>query len=1102
MESETTPLLDQRIEVVKNFGVRPEYLTNMLDPKDPQSLKKLGGIEGLCQKLLVDPTFGLRNDELLTGNSQVGELSSAEISGAGKFAIRRKYFGRNELPESISATFFELVKEAFNDKTMILLSVAALISLLVGIYEDYYGGHKDDPVKVGWVEGVAIMAAVAVVCFTNAINDYNKEKQFRKLNAKKEDRNVKVLRDGREEEVGVHDLVVGDVLLIEPGDIMAVDGVYLSGHEVVCDESSATGESDAIKKGTLDEEGRDPFVLSGAKVLSGVGRVVVVAVGKNSFYGKIMMAMRGGGSGATAETPLQKKLDTLSEEIAKYGISAAGLLFMSLLLKYLMQSALLDEFPPAEEVFSHIVNIAIECITVVVVAVPEGLPMAVTIALAYATTQMIKDGNLVRQLAACETMGGATAVCTDKTGTLTQNRMTVVRASAAEMEMESSDEAVAFMTKLPEKVSELINEGSAVNSAAFEGTNEHGRIEFIGSKSECALLEFIKRCGADYRNLRAAHEPLFVWPFSSEKKYMATVVAGAYESEVRLHVKGASEIVLANCTHVLDGNGQTIAMTQAMRVELERNIYRYARKALRTFALAFRTMPHDTAFDPENAPIAQLTWISLMGIMDPLRPSVIDSVADCHRAGVFVRMITGDNIETAEAIAKNAGILTKGGRSITGPEWRALSPEAQHQLLPRLQVMARSSPLDKQILVARLQERDEVVAMTGDGTNDAPALKMADVGFSMGIAGTEVAKEASDIILMDDNFSSIVQALKWGRAVNVSVRKFLQFQLTVNITAVLLTFISSLVSSSGESVLTAVQLLWVNMIMDTLAALALATEGPTAHLLERLPIPKNASLITFEMWRMITIEAAFQVAVNLVLLNKGHALFKLPHTPEGNRVLGTIIFNTFVFLQVFNELNCRRIAPSQFNLLENILHDHGFLYVQLCIVVLQYLIVTYGGLAFSTTPLTGSQWIATILIGSLSVPVGLLVRTLPDFGVCFGLQRTESAEQQHRPTITRSEMNRTQAAKDVKNVLKFFSRVRSSMKASKEASATAVTYPSQEAVGSSERNQLLPNTTATSSANDTSSVTQSPLLYSATTSAATASLVGKLATKYRENDSQ
>ncbi|KAJ2452978.1 plasma membrane calcium [Coemansia sp. RSA 2336] len=1002
------------------FGVRPEQLTEMLDPKDPEKLQQLGGAEQICKMLQVDPTVGLRQRE------QIGASDEHH-----PFQARRAVFGRNTLPETEAVTFWQLLMAAYNDRTLIMLTIAAAVSLAVGIYDDTLGSHKDDDVKVGWVEGAAIFLAVLVVCFTNAINDYQKEKQFQKLNAKKEDRTVKVRRDGTEVEIGVQEINVGDILLIEPGDIIPVDGVFLDGHNMTCDESSATGESDAIKKGSVQDR-RDPFILSGAKVLEGVGSMVVVAVGPRSFYGKIMMAMR---QGEGAVTPLQRKLDILAEQIAKYGMSAAILLLITLTVKYLVNCALAPEFPPASIMFSQFVSIVIEAITVVVVAVPEGLPMAVTISLAYATTKMLRDGNLVRQLAACETMGGATVVCTDKTGTLTQNRMTVVRGIVAGRELLSRAEARAFFESLPRETRCILLEGIAVNSTAFEGPDEQGKIDFIGSKSECALLGFGKTCGLDYRCERADHKPARVYPFSSEKKTMTTIVPiSGQEGRYRVHAKGASEIVLRACTRMVGSDGTSQELDDKTRTEMQQHISTFANRALRTFALAYKEIGTDelAACSDDDAPLDNLVWIGVMGIQDPLRPGVRQAVDNCHRAGVIVRMITGDNIETARAIARDAGILTKGGQALTGPQWRKMTPEQQHAVLPRLQVMARSSPLDKQIMVERLQERGEVVGMTGDGTNDSPALKLADVGFSMGIAGTEVAKEASDIILMDDNFTSIVKALRWGRAVNDSVRKFLQFQLTVNIAAVLLTFASAVFSSDGQSALTAVQLLFLNLIMDSLAALGLATEGPTDALLSRPPLQRNSALITFEMWRMIIGQAAFQLGINLLLLNHGLEIFHLPDTPYGTAVLRTMVFNAFIFLQVFNQINCRRIQPNEFNVFANIHRDTGFLLVQLFIVVAQWLIVTYGGVAFSTVPLTGIQWAGTVFIGLLSLPVGLFIRMLPDLSACFGLESANSAAQQHRPEVSTARMRMEASVKDVQYAVRFFSAIRNSQLAKQQ----------------------------------------------------------------------
>ncbi|KAJ1656868.1 plasma membrane calcium [Dispira simplex] len=1017
--SERTRHLDGRDQqALGPFSVGPEELSQLLDPKDPDGLKQLGGVVGLCSKLEMDPTGGLDPEEEFdsvgglpgTGNGETARLLSSTEGhttrkGKGPFAVRRQVYGENRLPSVAAVSFWKLLMDAYQDKTLIMLSIAALVSLAVGVYDDYLGEHRDEDVKLGWVEGVAILLAVVVVVFTNAVNDYQKERQFQKLNAKKEDRTVKVCRDGRELEVSVYDLVVGDVMLLEPGDIVSVDGVYLDGHNLVCDESSATGESDPIKKGPL-ESNMDCFILSGAKVMEGVGRMVVIAVGPYSYYGKMMMALR---EGQDTETPLQKKLNVLAEQIAKFGLTAALLMFMTLILKFLVTSAINNDMPTVSALLSKIIQITIQAITVVVVAVPEGLPMAVTLALAFATTQMLRDNNLVRQLSACETMGNATAVCSDKTGTLTQNKMTVVKANISQHSLENHEQhrVQSFRDGLPAHALNLLCEGTAVNSTAFLGQDERGQPCFVGSKTESALLGFIQKCGSDFQPIRHEAEVVRAYPFASEKKTMTTVVrnvrAKGDNDAYRIHVKGASEIVLGCCDRYMAADGEVKTLDDATKNAFLQTIQNYAEQALRTICMAYREVSENEAnsFPEDEAPNHNLICLGIVGIQDPLRPGVVESVKICQEAGVVVRMITGDNVETARAIARNAGIYQERGIVMSGPQFRSMTTEQQTSIMPRLQVLARSSPTDKQIVMRILQQQDEVVAMTGDGTNDAPALKMADVGFSMGITGTEVSKEASDIILMDDNFNSIVKALRWGRAVNDSVRKFLQFQLTVNITAVVLAFVSAVLSEDNSSILSAVQLLWVNLIMDTLAALALATEPPTDALLKRFPAPRNASLINFQMWRMIFGQAAFQVVINMVLIHLGPLIFHLPDNAYGDVVLRTMVFNAFVFLQIFNELNCRRIDDT-LNVFQNLSRDHGFLLVQVVVVGAQVLIVNYGGLAFGTVPLTYEQWLATVFIGSLSLPVGLILRLSPDLSHCLGLESAQ--DQEHRPQVTKASL--------------------------------------------------------------------------------------------------
>lgn len=874
------------------------------------------------------------------------------------------------------------------------------------------------------VEGTAIIVAVLAVIFTNAVNDYQKEAQFKKLNAKKEDRTVNVLRSGKEQQISVYDLNVGDIIMLEPGDIIPVDGLFLEGHNLACDESSATGESDTMKKKPEGDQDDDCFILSGSKVLEGVGRAVVIAVGENSFFGRTMMTMRGG---EAEGTPLQLKLDTLAEQIAKLGFAAAITMLIALVAKYFITASMADEFPPAGDIAAAMISIVIQAITIIVVAVPEGLPMAVTMALAFATTQMLKDNNLVRVLAACETMGNATAICSDKTGTLTQNKMTVTRGTLAQEEFEKEDQIKDWSKKVDKKhVLPLIFEAIALNSNAFEDKNENGQIEFVGSKTECALLGFSKTLGSKYDDLRHDATVAKVYPFASKRKTMTTILEMKENSaptptqkDYRVHVKGASEIVLKTCEKYIDAKGEPQDLDDEAMKRFQTIISDYADQALRTIAVAYKDISSRKykKVKDEEPPLDELTLIGIFGIMDPLRPGVVESVAAFRDAGVFVRMITGDNINTAKAIARNAGILTKGGLAMTGPELRAMSPEEQRKVIPRLQVLARSSPTDKCTVVTRLQEQDQVVGMTGDGTNDGPALKLADVGFSMGIAGTEVAKEASDIILMDDNFNSILKALLWGRAVNDGVRKFLTFQLTVNIAAVVLSFISAIFSENAESILSAVQLLWVNLIMDTLAALALATEPPTQDLLHRKPISKNAHLINFRMAKMILGQAIFQIVVNLIAIYCGPRLFHLGDSTYDQAVLRTMVFNIFVFLQVFNEINCRRI-DNTINVFKDMFDNWIFLAIQVVVIGGQYLIVTFGGIAFKTVPLSAEQWLLTVLIGSLSIPVGTLIRIIPDCG-CEGKFNEEA-----KPLASYSRMSWEGAIGDVRNELKVYSLLR------------------------------------------------------------------------------
>ncbi|KAL7757318.1 hypothetical protein ACKLNR_011845 [Fusarium oxysporum f. sp. zingiberi] len=939
------------------FNHSPEVLNQLLDPKSLDVLKGLGGLPGLARSLNVDLKAGLSVDELNTQNCP-----------------RIKVFGRNQLPPKKPKSIWRLAWITFQEAVLIMLTVAGTISLALGLYETFGVSHKPgDPTPVDWVEGVAILGAVLIVVVVASHNDWQKEKAFVKLNTKKDDREVKVIRSGKSMLVNVADVVVGDVLNLEPGDLIPADGIFIDGHNVKCDESTVTGESDALKKTPgakcfIDDPMRtkepDPFIISGSRVLEGMGTFVVTSVGVNSSFGKIMMSVRTD----IESTPLQKKLEGLAVAIAKLGGGASLLMFFILLFRFC--ASLPGDDRPAEEKASTFVDLLVVAIAIIAVAVPEGLPLAVTLALAFATTRLLKENNLVRVLRACETMGNATCICSDKTGTLTTNKMTVTAGRFGSSSFTS--DIPTWASNLSPETRKLITQSVAINSTAFEGTNEDDAA-FIGSKTETALLQLAKdHLGMQsLSEARANEQIVLIEPFNPVKKYMLAVIK--VQAGYRVLIKGASEIMVSFCS--TEANPTTGAVEPLDRKAADDAIMAFARKSLRTIGLVYK----DFEEMPDLENLGDLTLLGIVGIQDPVREGVPQAVQNARRAGVVTRMVTGDNLVTARAIATECGIFTD-GIVMEGPDFRKLSEEELDKIIPRLQVLARSSPDDKRILVTRLKVLGETVAVTGDGTNDAPALKAADIGFSMGISGTEVAKEASEIILMDDNFASIITALKWGRAVNDAVQKFLQFQITVNITAVLLSFVTSMYDDKMEPILKAVQLLWINLIMDTMAALALATDPPTDSILDRPPQPKSAPLITMNMWKMIIGQSIFQVVVVLVLYFAGDSILGYNTSIAAEKLqLDTIIFNMFVWMQIFNELNCRRL-DNKFNVFVGIHRNLFFILINAIMIGLQIGIVFIGGRVFDidTDGLNGVQWAISILIAAFSLPWGVLVRIFPD----------------------------------------------------------------------------------------------------------------------------
>ena len=952
-----------------------------LDERNRERLLELGGAPALAMGLGSDAARGLT---------------------AHQVSAQRAEYGTNDMPPPATKSWLDLFVDSFDDPTLIVLIVSAAVSLAVGIY--------DDPQK-GWIEGAAILVAVLIVAVVTATNDFSKEQQFQALNAVKDDIEVKVLRDGAQVELNVKDVVVGDVLRLEAGDKISADAVYLSGLECVCNESSLTGEPAGVLKSAAEEG--DPFLLSGCQVASGYCEALVIAVGRESRWGRI----KAGLEVEAEDTPLQEKLEAMANTIGLYGGAMALLTAGTMVGLWYASCAA----PTWEQGLEQLLEAFIIAVTIVVVAVPEGLPLAVTISLAYSTTKMLQDMNLIRVLAACETMGNATTICSDKTGTLTMNRMTVVALWSAEGLVESTK------STLPKDaaIADALSRGAALNSSAE--LRSSGKV--VGSSTEGALLSLLAASGADYAAIRAEHEgrkELRV-PFNSKRKRMSTLVElGGRSRGAALLVKGASEVVLGLCGSYMDAGGKSRPFSRGSRgvsvSSLRKTIAQMEDRALRVVAIAQKECASkllgaggaQDIMDEER----DLTLVAICGIQDPLREDVPDAVRTCQKCGIDVKMVTGDSLNTAKAIARDCGILTDGD-AIEGPQLRVMTPAQLDEALPRLQVVARSSPSDKLLLVSRLNghnlpktraawesahpgrdwetEKDlllpgywdewierrregkgrrEVVGVTGDGTNDAPALRAADVGLSMGVTGTDVAKEASDIIIMDDNFKSIVKAVLWGRSVFDNIRKFLQFQLTVNVVALVLTLLAA--AYGLEPPLNAVMMLWVNLIMDTMGALALGTEAPDAALLDRPPYKRDAPLISRVMWRNVLVQSAFQLAVLLALLlcEEGTLAQVFDVGGKGSAKHFTIVFNVFVLCQVFNEFNARSIT-SDANVLKGIHRNPMFLAIVVFTLGAQYGIVTYGGDFTKTAPLTLEEWKTCAAIAAVTVPLGILMRFLP-----------------------------------------------------------------------------------------------------------------------------
>ena len=868
----------------------------------------------------------------------------------------RLKYGSNVLTPPEKESLWKQFLEKFEDPIIRILLLAWVLSMIISSV------HCWGPEQEGFaafLEPLGIFFAIMLASTIGFIFEVKAARAFEVLNTVNDDIMVTVIRDGKVQEVSRKEIVVGDVVMLGTGDEVPADGVLLEAHSLQLNESTLTGEP-VIAKTTVeadfDSEATYPSnrVLRSTTVVDGHGVMCVDLVGDTTEYGKVN---QGALIDNNLETPLQLQLTRLAGVISKMGYAVAAITFVMLTAKVFLA----DEAMSTMDIVSALLHNFMIAVTLIVVSVPEGLPMAVTLSLALSMGRMLKTNNLVRKMHACETMGAATIICTDKTGTLTQNRMQVheTNFSALTGQQLGADEASVF-----------VKEGIAVNSTANLNI-EDGAVKTIGNPTEAALLLWLNGCGVDYQPLRDGARVVSQLTFSTERKYMATVVDSPLIGKKVLYVKGAPEIVLANCNRVATVDG--CATVEESREGIETKLLEYQGMAMRTLGFACQVLEEgdDTApYADGRLAGTDLTFLGFVAISDPVRADVPEAVQSCLSAGIDVKIVTGDTPGTAREIGRQIGIIndtTSDYAVITGPEFEALSEEDAAKRVMALKIMCRARPMDKQRLVRLLQEQDAVVAVTGDGTNDAPALKAAQVGLSMG-DGTSVAKEASDITIIDNSFTSIARAVMWGRSLYKNIQRFLLFQLTINVAACLIVMIGSLVGTSSP--LTITQMLWVNLIMDTFAAGALASLPPNWSVMKERPRKSGENgdfIITKPMARSIFGVGFLFVVIlvaMLVWLNADGAM-----TPYEQ----SEFFTFFVMLQFWNMFNAKAYMTGC-SAFKGLFSNYTFLAVCALIVVGQVLIVSFGGVMFNVVPLSLESWAVITASTSVVLWVGEIVR--------------------------------------------------------------------------------------------------------------------------------
>ena len=866
----------------------------------------------------------------------------------------REQHGDNLLTPPKRPSLWRLYLEKFEDPVVRVLLVAAVFSLIISVIENEYA------------ETIGIIAAILLATGIGFFFEYDANKKFDLLNAVNEETLVKVVRNGKVQEVPRKDIVVGDLVILETGEEIPADGELVEAISLQVNESNLTGEpviGKTIIEEDFDEEATyaSNWVMRGTTVVDGHGAMKVQRVGDATEIGKVA---RQSTEETLEPTPLNIQLTKLANLIGKIGFTVAGLAFVIFFVKDVLlyfDFAALNGWHEWLPVFERTLKYFMMAVTLIVVAVPEGLPMSVTLSLALNMRRMLSTNNLVRKMHACETMGAITVICTDKTGTLTQNLMQVHEPNFYSLKKGSLLAA--------DDMSALIAEGISANSTAFlEEVGEGEKPKGVGNPTEVALLLWLNGQGRNYLELREQAMVLDQLTFSTERKFMATLVQSPVVGKKVLYVKGAPEIVLGKCKEVILDGKRVDAVEYRSTVESQ--LLNYQNMAMRTLGFAFKIVDDSEVNDCVALVSANdLNFLGVVAISDPIRPDVPAAVNKCQSAGIRIKIVTGDTPGTATEIARQIGLWdpttdTERNR-ITGTEFAALSDEEALDRVLDLKIMSRARPTDKQRLVQLLQQKGAVVAVTGDGTNDAPALNHAQVGLSMG-TGTSVAKEASDITLLDDSFNSIGTAVMWGRSLYKNIQRFIVFQLTINFVALLIVLLGAVIGT--ELPLTVTQMLWVNLIMDTFAALALASIPPSESVMRDKPRRSDDFIISKAMRANILGVGSVFLAILLGMIH----VFE--QSAEGMSVRHlTIFFTFFVMLQFWNLFNARVFGTTD-SAFKGLSKSYGMELIVFAILAGQFLIVQFGGAVFRTEPLNWQTWLLIIGVSSIVLWVGELIR--------------------------------------------------------------------------------------------------------------------------------